>query len=66
MYSRLDSLTGGQSQWSLTFEVRKRGRRCRDLRATQDRSQWSLTFEVRKRDLPTRLASASTACRNGA
>ena len=36
-----------QSQWSLTFEVRKRGGRGpRDLISVW--SQWSLTFEVRK------------------
>ena len=35
------------SQWSLTFEVRKRGQiQARPIR--RHPSQWSLTFEVRK------------------
>ena len=36
------------SQWSLTFEVRKRAH-VRISPGTSSRSQWSLTFEVRKR-----------------
>ena len=37
------------SQWSLTFEVRKRP--ASDSESGQEaQSQWSLTFEVRKRD----------------
>ena len=36
------------SQWSLTFEVRKRGAELPQLLFIEE-SQWSLTFEVRKR-----------------
>ena len=37
-----------QSQWSLTFEVRKRDA-WRSITTRHAESQWSLTFEVRKR-----------------
>ena len=37
------------SQWSLTFEVRKRDRFVGDRGSVIVESQWSLTFEVRKR-----------------
>ena len=37
-----------QSQWSLTFEVRKRVAKIETV-SWYNRSQWSLTFEVRKR-----------------
>ena len=36
------------SQWSLTFEVRKRWQRTDDRWQESEKSQWSLTFEVRK------------------
>ena len=36
------------SQWSLTFEVRKRWGEASGV-TTGESSQWSLTFEVRKR-----------------
>ena len=39
--------TREESQWSLTFEVRKSGW-FRRWRWSSSRSQWSLTFEVRK------------------
>ena len=39
----------GSSQWSLTFEVRKRVRMLRSVIVMDYQSQWSLTFEVRKR-----------------
>ena len=35
------------SQWSLTFEVRKRTQTA-PIRRPRDPPQWSLTFEVRK------------------
>ena len=38
------------SQWSLTFEVRKRVDGIEDTRDLPQ-SQWSLTFEVRKRQI---------------
>ena len=37
------------SQWSLTFEVRKRRQLIMNEIKKARRSQWSLTFEVRKR-----------------
>ena len=37
------------SQWSLTFEVRKRHAEQMHIRHIIWQSQWSLTFEVRKR-----------------
>ena len=41
--------TAFRSQWSLTFEVRKRGSPRRPPEGHSAGSQWSLTFEVRKR-----------------
>ena len=41
-----------KSQWSLTFEVRKRLTVFFAFRQRKG-SQWSLTFEVRKRSRPT-------------
>ena len=38
-----------ESQWSLTFEVRKREPKPISGRPQWTKSQWSLTFEVRKR-----------------
>ena len=40
---------GLKSQWSLTFEVRKRLAVAAHLLGRVFESQWSLTFEVRKR-----------------
>ena len=40
-------IAGSVSQWSLTFEVRKR-RLAQRSRVRLETSQWSLTFEVRK------------------
>ena len=47
------------SQWSLTFEVRKRWRKAVGL-STPQKSQWSLTFEVRKRIDPLRDGAAKS------
>ena len=45
------------SQWSLTFEVRKRGDTTVTLTTRKpSMSQWSLTFEVRKRRQPIAAA----------
>ena len=51
------------SQWSLTFEVRKRGRHAQISELEWCMSQWSLTFEVRKRMAAElhRLAAALVA-----
>ena len=43
-------MSGAVSQWSLTFEVRKRRLEV-SRRVIAEQSQWSLTFEVRKRAL---------------
>ena len=43
------------SQWSLTFEVRKRRVATTVVAGGANPSQWSLTFEVRKRDLADML-----------
>ena len=57
--------TEKMSQWSLTFEVRKRCggsiQRC-GVRS----SQWSLTFEVRKRPRQAGATIKTTTRRNGA
>ena len=37
-----------ESQWSLTFEVRKSGSSRPSVTPGTSPSQWSLTFEVRK------------------
>ena len=55
----------GVSQWSLTFEVRKRG--IPKMQAILvDKSQWSLTFEVRKRMIFGMNIICLFMCRNGA
>ena len=48
---------GLKSQWSLTFEVRKRLAVAAHLLGRVFESQWSLTFEVRKRTSPPPTAS---------
>ena len=54
------------SQWSLTFEVRKRALTAPKHEAWWAQSQWSLTFEVRKR-LPNVCRRSPRNCgRNGA
>ena len=46
----VDCSVDGSSQWSLTFEVRKRYMYCHASKVLVS-SQWSLTFEVRKRNM---------------
>ena len=54
------------SQWSLTFEVRKRDSSLAARTRRNQASQWSLTFEVRKRANCRSTSPASKAGRNGA
>ena len=53
------------SQWSLTFEVRKRKAALNELLDALA-SQWSLTFEVRKRASVSQHGIARARGRNGA
>ena len=53
------------SQWSLTFEVRKRKAALNELLDALA-SQWSLTFEVRKRPASPDTTRICPRCRNGA
>ena len=53
------------SQWSLTFEVRKR-RPIHGSGTIEVVSQWSLTFEVRKRPRQAGATIKTTTRRNGA
>ena len=53
------------SQWSLTFEVRKR-MSCTSTRTVCCWSQWSLTFEVRKSEGIRRARVTVRPSRNGA
>ena len=47
--------TREESQWSLTFEVRK-SLTFQDMRRARAALQWSLTFEVRKRNFSMALS----------
>jgi len=55
-----------RSQWSLTFEVRKRAWGEASGVTTGESSQWSLTFEVRKRPTSPTRPRPRGYCRNGA